>query len=199
MNKVIRTPVRKSAILKKELITKKGFELICEKGFYNVTTIDIAKYAGVSTGIIYQYFKDKKDILINGLKEYSLSIFYPLIDILDSRITSFSLEEIIKQIIDTFIKTHKLKEEAHDNLMAMSYLDKDIAKIFYQNEIEMTKRISTILINNGFKKDNINEKVHLIMGILDNYCHEKVYHKHDILDYEIMEKEVIKLIIKILS
>ena len=199
MNKVIRTPVRKSAILKKELITKKGFELICEKGFYNVTTIDIAKDAGVSTGIIYQYFKDKKDILINGLKEYSLSIFYPLIDILETRIKPNNLEEILKEIIDTFIKTHKLKEEAHDNLMAMSYLDKDIAKIFYQNEIEMTKRISTILINNGFKKDNINEKVHLIMGILDNYCHEKVYHKHDILDYEIMEKEVIKLIIKILS
>lgn len=199
MSKVIRTPVRKSAILKKELITKKGFELICEKGFYNVTTIDIARYAGVSTGIIYQYFQDKKDILINGLKEYSLSIFYPLIDILETRIKPNNLEEILKEIIDTFIKTHKLKEEAHDNLMAMSYLDKDIAKIFYQNEIEMTKRISTILINNGFKKDNINEKVHLIMGILDNYCHEKVYHKHDILDYEIMEKEVIKLIIKILS
>lgn len=198
MNKVIRTPVKKSAILKKELITKKGFELICEKGFYNVTTIDIARYAGVSTGIIYQYFKDKKDILISGLKEYSLSIFYPLIDILE-RINPNNLEEILKEIIDTFIKTHKLKEEAHDNLMAMSYLDKDIAKIFYQNEIEMTKRISTILINNGFKKDNINEKVHLIMGILDNYCHEKVYHRHDILDYEVMEKEVIKLIIKILS
>lgn len=198
MNKVIRTPVKKSAILKKELITKKGFELICEKGFYNVTTIDIAKDAGVSTGIIYQYFKDKKDILISGLKEYSLSIFYPLIDILE-RINPNNLEDILKEIIDTFIKAHKLKEEAHDNLMAMSYLDKDIAKIFYENEIEMTKRISTILINNGFKKDNIYEKVHLIMGILDNYCHEKVYHKHDILNYDVMEKEVIKLIIKILS
>lgn len=198
MSKVIRTPVKKSAILKKELITKKGFELICEKGFYNVTTIDIAKDAGVSTGIIYQYFKDKKDILISGLKEYSLSIFYPLIDILE-RINPNNLEDILKEIIDTFIKAHKLKEEAHDNLMAMSYLDKDIAKIFYENEIEMTKRISTILINNGFKKDNIYEKVHLIMGILDNYCHEKVYHKHDILNYDVMEKEVIKLIIKILS
>lgn len=198
MNKVIRTPVRKSAILKKELITKKGFELICEKGFYNVTTIDIARYAGVSTGIIYQYFKDKKDILISGLKEYSLSIFYPLIDILE-RINPNNLEEILKEIIDTFIKTHKLKEEAHDNLMAMSYLDKDIAKIFYQNEIEMTKKIGDILVNNGFKKDNIYEKVHLIMGILDNYCHEKVYHKHEILDYNIMEKEVIELVIKILS
>lgn len=199
MNKIIRTPVRKSAILKKELITKKGFELICEKGFYNVTTIDIAKYASVSTGIIYQYFKDKKDILISGLKEYYLSIFYPLIAILEKRISPNNLEEILKEIISSFLKTHKLKEEAHDNLMAMSYLDKDIAKIFYQNEIEMTKKIGDILVNNGFKKDNIYEKVHLIMGILDNYCHEKVYHKHEILDYDIMEKEVIELVIKILS
>ena len=35
----------------------------------------IAKKAGVSTGIVYQYFKDKKDILMSGLEKYADDIF----------------------------------------------------------------------------------------------------------------------------
>ena len=35
---------------------------MCNKGYHNVSCVDIAKYAGVSTGLIYQYFTDKKDI-----------------------------------------------------------------------------------------------------------------------------------------
>ena len=60
----IREPIKKSSIEKKNKIIEKGFELMCTKGYHNVTCVDIAKYAGVSTGIIYQYFKDKRDIFI---------------------------------------------------------------------------------------------------------------------------------------
>ena len=60
----IRIPIKKSSIEKKERIIKLGFELMCLKGYHNVTCVDIAKYANVSTGIIYQYFKDKHDIFV---------------------------------------------------------------------------------------------------------------------------------------
>ena len=61
-----RIPSQKRSIEKRNRIIEKGFELMCNKGFYNTNTIDIAKYAGVSTGIIYQYFNDKHDIFIAG-------------------------------------------------------------------------------------------------------------------------------------
>ena len=57
---------------------------MCEKGYHNVNCVDIAKYAGVSTGIIYQYFTDKRDIFIEGVKNYSSNIMFPMIDILDN-------------------------------------------------------------------------------------------------------------------
>ena len=77
-NSEIREPIQKRSIEKKEKIIQAGFELICEKGYYNTNTAEIAKVAGVSTGIVYQYFKDKHDILIEGIKLYSNSIFYPM-------------------------------------------------------------------------------------------------------------------------
>lgn len=38
---------------KKEKIIKAGFNLMCKKGYYNTNTVEIAKFAGVSTGIVY--------------------------------------------------------------------------------------------------------------------------------------------------
>ena len=78
----IRIPTQKRSIEKKDKIVEKGFELMCENGYFNTSTNDIAKYAGVSTGIIYQYFNDKKEIFIEGVKNYSDTIMFPILDIL---------------------------------------------------------------------------------------------------------------------
>ena len=77
----IRTPVQKRSIEKKDKIIEAGFNLICKKGYYNTNTAEIAKEAGVSTGIVYQYFRDKHDILIEGIKRYATDIFYPMLNV----------------------------------------------------------------------------------------------------------------------
>lgn len=77
----IREPIQKRSIEKKEKIIKAGFDLICENGYYNIDTSKIAKSAGVSTGIVYQYFKDKHDIFIAGLEKYADNIFYPMLNL----------------------------------------------------------------------------------------------------------------------
>ena len=71
----IRKPIQKRSIEKKGKIIESGFELICEKGYYNTNTAEIAKNAGVSTGIVYQYFKDKHDIFIEALKNMQTIFF----------------------------------------------------------------------------------------------------------------------------
>ena len=81
----------------------------------------------------------------------------------------------------------------------MAHSDKDIANFFYEREIEMTKKISDSLTENGFKINNINEKVHIVMGLVDNLCHEIVYHKHKELNYDIMTDIVINEVVNILK
>lgn len=195
----IREPIKKSSIKKKEQIIKSGFNLMCEKGYHNVTSIDIAKSAGVSTGIIYQYFKDKRDIFIEGIKDYANSIMFPLIDIQnEALITKKDLENLILNVIDNDIKTHKIKKVAHEELMAMSNFDDEISKIFKDNEMIMTNKFAQILISNGFKENHIKEKVHIALGLIDNYCHEVVYHKHEELNREDMKEEILKIIVNML-
>ena len=198
-DKVVRNPIKKTSIEKKNKIIELGFKLMCEKGYYNVNCADIAKYAYVSTGIIYQYFNDKKDIFIEGVKNYYDSIMYPMYDVLSTNINKNDLSKTINDLIDVFIKTHNISKSSHENLMAMSYTMEEVKEIFNDNEMILTNKISEILKKEGFIINNPLEKIHISIGIVDNFCHEVVYHKHESLDYDVKKKEVIDLIIGLLK
>lgn len=49
-------------------IVRAAVKLFSEDGYYTTTIQQIAREAGVSTGLIYQYFRDKDDILFLSLK-----------------------------------------------------------------------------------------------------------------------------------
>jgi len=191
-----REPKQERSKQKKDLIIKVGFDLICQNGYNNTNTKDIAENAHVSIGIVYQYFKDKHDIFIEGLKQYSDNIFYPIKNI---NITKNNLEKDIENLINNYIKNHKLTQKSHEEIMSMIHLDESVAQYYYKREINITEDIYNNLINNNFNKENLFEKVHIILGMIDNLCHEVVYHKHENLNYDIMKKEVIKEVVQILS
>ena len=195
----IREPIQKRSIEKKEKIIKAGFELICEKGYYNTNTAEIAKAASVSTGIVYQYFKDKHDILVEGIKKYASDIFYPMLTVTSNiKIDKNNLDVVLRNMINTFIENHKLSQIAHEEIMAMTHSDKEIAEFFQENEMAMTKNISKILLDNGFDARNLDEKVHIAIHLIDDLCHEIVYHKHKDLDYDIMINLVIENILNVI-
>ena len=195
----IREPIQKRSIEKKEKIIESGFELICEKGYYNTNTAEIAKNAGVSTGIVYQYFKDKHDILIEALKKYADNIFYPMLNIPARNFDKSNLNDIIRKMIDSFVQNHKLSKSAHEEIMAMAHLDEEVAFHFHKREMEMTEKIYELLVNNGFDSKNLMERAHICIGLIDNLCHEIVYHRHDGLDCNVMTNICINTIVNILK
>ncbi|MBQ9181084.1 MAG: TetR/AcrR family transcriptional regulator [Bacilli bacterium] len=187
----IREPKQKRAIEKIEKIIEAGFELISKNGYYNTNTAEIAKKAGVSTGILYQYFNDKYDILIAGLEKYGDSIFFPMLKNNDIKFDKNDFDSFINNIIKHYIHNHKISNVAHEEIMSMVHSDKLVAEYYYKRELEMTNSLKNILINNGLENNNLYEKVHIMIGLIDNLCHEVIYHKHNDMDYEIMTNLVI--------
>ena len=123
----------------------------------------------------------------------------PMNDIIEDKvITKDNLRDILNNIIDEFIKTHTIRREAHEEIMAMSYLDQEVSSIFNHQEIEITEKIALIFKKNNFETENIEEKIHIIYGIIDNYCHEIVYHKHDLLNYDNMRIIILDMIENVL-
>lgn len=94
-------------------------------------------------------------------------------------------------MINYYVSNHKISNIAHEEIMAMVHSDKRVAEYYYKRELEMTNSIKSILINNGFKNNYLLEKVHIMVGLIDNLCHEIIYHKHNNMDYDEMTNLVI--------
>ncbi len=200
-----RIPKSGKAVAKRDRIIEKGFELMCEKGFYKTTTPEIAKAADVSTGIIYQYFNDKREIFMEGLKQFSNSVLFPMMDILDAaaennpRIDLGDIEKILDRLMTLIVQNHRLTQKAHEELEMMAHADEEIGEIFKSSEFAMTKKIVAFLETNNIILENPMEKIHIIYGLVENYCHETVYHRHAEINNEVMRSEVIMIIKNILK
>lgn len=58
-------------------LTRAAYKVVGQKGYYDFTIRDIAKEAGLSTGLVHYYFKDKEDLLLTLLKEMNFNLkFY---------------------------------------------------------------------------------------------------------------------------
>ena len=195
-----RIPTQKRSIEKRDRIIDAGFKLMTSNGYYNTNTAEIAKEASVSTGIVYQYFKDKHDILLAGMEKYGEEIFFPLIDLdEDTKLPKDNIEDYIKSLINKAVKNHKLSSKAHEEFMSMVHGDVDIANYYHEHELDMSLRITKMLESNGIVKEDLRERVHVIIGIVDNLCHERVYHKHEELDYDLMTDIVVREIINLVK
>lgn len=54
--------------MRRNQLTAATYKVISKKGYYNFTIKDIAKEAGLSTGLVHYYFKDKQELLFTLLK-----------------------------------------------------------------------------------------------------------------------------------
>ena len=60
----------------------------------------------------------------------------------------------------------------------MIHSDSDVAHYYYSKELDLTNMIKNILLNNGLEDNHLEEKVHIMLGMIENLCHEVIYHKH---------------------
>ena len=109
-----------------------------------------------------------------------------------------NLEELLNKTIDSFIDAHRVSYRTHEELMSMSYADSDIREIFSEGELAITDKVVSVFKKNGFIVPDMYEKVHIIVGLVDKFCHEVVYHAHDNMNYDVMKREIIDIIIYIL-
>jgi AcrR family transcriptional regulator len=183
---IVREPQKVTSIEKKKKIIEAGLKVFGKKGYYNTNTAEIAKVAGVSTGIVYSYFNDKKDILLQVIELYFQNIFQPIQSFLFNLQNTKLDHKIIEQFLQIAIKSHQDNYTLHEEVIALSHLDKDVHKQFLNFEILVSGTIEKILLQHNVKVDNITERVHLAYNIVENLCHECVYHKHANINYNAM-------------
>jgi len=194
MSDTVRTPRQQRSIETKQKIIKSGYELFAQKGYFNTNTAEIAKHAGVSTGIIYGYFHDKRDILLDVLDIYISKAFNPLVEMMQMT-PPVDLKKFIPFVIDETVEFHKNNASIHEALHTLSFTDKVVNEKFMLLEKQMTEDIVSFLKASGYDIEDLAERVHLSIETVQSYAHECVYDKHDYIDYEKMRLRIIDMII----
>ncbi len=93
--------------LRRAQLTRAAYRVVGSKGYYNFTIRDIAEDAGLSTGLVHYYFKDKQELLINLLKDMNHNLKKYLSDALAvSNDPMEKLEIFISQAFN-LVKTEK--------------------------------------------------------------------------------------------
>lgn len=194
----VREPIKTASIEKKNNIISAGLSLFCEKGYYNTTTPEIAKKANVSTGIVYSYFKDKKDIFLQSLPLYFDKLYSKLLSHIKEEKFD-NLKNTISSVIDLTTASHTANANAHEEMIAMSHLDEDVHQQFMLAEQKLTFTINDALTANNVHINNAIEKIHIAYNLVENYCHEYVFHRHDFIDYKKMKEVVVDEILHLLE
>ena len=105
----------------------------------------------------------------------------------------------METIIDSLIQSHKLFENAHKEIAALTMTDETIARIMFETELQITKQLEQLLTKAGFDTQNLPEKTHIIYNLMESLCHELTFHQHDGLDYASMRQIVTDTIVFILG
>jgi len=69
--KTLKTPVQKRSIATRNKLKKAARRLFAKYGYYKVTSIQIAKAAGVPVGSFYNYFGNKEGILLELIEDFN--------------------------------------------------------------------------------------------------------------------------------
>ncbi len=197
MKNVVREPRQERSIEKKNRILEASYALFSEVGYYGTNTAEIAKKAGVSTGIVYGYFQDKRDILISVLGIYIERAFEPVLKLLDKLTKPLDLESVVPAVLDATIKTHKKNAKMHEALHSLTHNDESVNMEFIELEDNITVKIAEKFISLGLEIENAMEKIHLAMDIVQSFSHEYVFDKHEYIDYLVMREMVTKTIINL--
>ena len=127
----VRIPQQKRSAQKKQAIIQAGYTLFCQQGYYQTNTAQIARAAGVSVGIVYSYFHDKKDILREAVLLYLSKLEQTLLPVLQSLTSTQDCASFLEKLIDLVLKSHTMQPAAHDQFMAMALLHQDIQTSIY--------------------------------------------------------------------
>lgn len=167
----VRIPQQPRSIEKKQRILDAGLRVFSEKGYHRTTTTDIAFAAKVSTGLIYLYFEDKRDIFIQTLDQNLGKILAPLEKLRQTDGKPLPLKTLWEKIFSAWKKIRN-SEVAKWETLSPAMEDENIKARFLNYKFRVTDLLEEILVANGYQVTPAREKFLLALGILETWYRE---------------------------
>lgn len=199
MNNEVVTPKQQRSIEKRNKIIEAGIHLFSEKGYYHTTTAEIAAAAGVSTGIVYRYFPDKKAIFLEMMQNVYQNFYQGFLYKLKQLSSLNQLNVFLDQVISMIIASHSMDKSVFEEVDALSHYDADVSALVKNANETMINEITAILPSFGIHSPHPHEKLHIVFNLVESYCHEVVYSREECKDYDYLKNLIIETCIHLLE
>jgi AcrR family transcriptional regulator len=132
----------------KEKIVQSAFQVFTKKGYQTATMDDVAKEVGVSKAALYQYFKNKKELL----NEIVLSYHTMIREVIRTAIERQDARNLAEEVQGAIIKKYRLHHEMLFEVIAIAAHDEEIKhslKSEYEKDTALLKELLQKQIDNG--------------------------------------------------
>ena len=198
---IIRNPTQARSIEKRKKILDAGLRLIGQKGFYHTTTADIAREAGVSTGIVYRYFENKKDIFITAFSEDIGQMSQRFLLLLEKLTSKEELKERLVPMLHFFADYVKsrINTGTYKESFALILQDSDFYEMMNTAQNTFIEAVRKTMVRIGYPEDFSREKSFLVCHIVDHLCDDLALNENSILDKNYIIEKTAKMLIFLLE
>ncbi len=186
--------VQPRAIETREKLLKSALELYSEKGYHKTTVDEIAKNAGLSTGVAYRYFKNKKDLLLAAIT-YGFGQIKEIAGVEETDLFGTDLEHTLT----AFEKIHIEYFAFHEELEGLRHSDSDVGKLYDEFTKTAIENVYDKLPERIKERPDSLENLYIAIGIMENYCHTFMHKRLSEEQLKVMRKNVIKTVENVLS
>jgi len=170
-NNTTKIPIRKKAVETRKKLIETSIEVIAEKGYHNVTMDEIAKSAGMSTGIAYRYFNNKKSLLLAAIEYYFANIEeFAGID-MEVLLAIPAAKDQMRYVLKQFYLIHRRYYGIHEELESLRHIDEDVKKLYIKIQESVIDMLIEHLPLEYREMPNIREKLYMGLCLLENFAH----------------------------
>lgn len=187
-----KTPIQKRSKKTRQLIIETAFRLFLKNGYKKTNTILIAKEAKVSIGVVYSYFKDKKELLdlwLGELLENCDTYFYNQFKLKEYGVElSYIISNIIEKMHDTFLKSPLIQEKGD------LYLENKLHEFFIESRLSFMKAC----FDNDIFVKNPSETSKVILNMIFAYLND-LKENDSKINFDILKNKYISAIVTLLT
>ena len=192
-------PVQARSQKTKEKILRAALAMYEKKGYHKTTVDEIAAEAGVSTGIAYRYFRNKKDMLLSVIS-YGAENIGSIAEIDNTNIPGniTDIRQYLEAILKSFEEFHIKYRDIHEELEGLQHTDEDVRKLYSSISDEKMKGITAKLKAFLHDDTNIREKAYAATGIMEQHCHMMMNNELYGLNADVMRDMAVTAVISVL-
>ena len=127
---IILTPKQKRSIATKNKIKKTAKRLFAKEGYYKITSNNIAKEAKVPIGSFYNYFGNKKGLLLELIKDFNADFHAELIPphqlFIEKTTSQEAVFKNIEQLFTNIVMSSYLSDPFYKIIHALQFTEPDV-------------------------------------------------------------------------